>query len=86
MTLKPEVLAAMDKADQFCGTYERGFAVKNAWETIRAELLAMDARLGEAEGLLRDCAEKIRPTLYGNYVHAAMVERIRLYLQRGAAK
>ena len=37
------VSKAVERADQYCGTYERGFAVKNAWDVIRARLVELEA-------------------------------------------
>ena len=37
------VSKAVKKADQYCGTYERGFAVKNTWDVIRARLVELEA-------------------------------------------
>ena len=54
MTIKPEVLAAIKKLD---GVHDQRFAPwRNQWTTIRAELLAMDARLQAADEMLRDIA------------------------------
>lgn len=38
-----KVSKAVERADQYCGTYERGFAVKNAWDIIRARLVELEA-------------------------------------------
>lgn len=57
MTIKPEVLAAI-KAVRKHFDLSMDDETCDAWNTIRAELLAMDARLGEAEALLlRYCVQ-----------------------------
>lgn len=55
MTLPTDVVEAVAKADQYAGTYEHGFAVKNAWDTIRAHLLSQDA---EIERLSQESAQQ----------------------------
>jgi hypothetical protein len=50
MTIKPEVLAAIASRDN-------GFLNDTQWQTIRDELLAMDARLVQADALLRQATE-----------------------------
>ncbi|WP_136259407.1 hypothetical protein [Rhodanobacter lindaniclasticus] len=37
------VSKAVARADQYCGTYERVFAVKNTWDVIRARLVELEA-------------------------------------------
>lgn len=61
MTLPTDVVEAVAKADQYAGTYEHGFAVKNAWDTIRAHLLSQDA---EIERLRNVMAPKLRELHY----------------------
>jgi hypothetical protein len=53
MTLPTDVAEAVAKADQYAGTYEHGFAVKNAWDTIRAHLLSQDAIIAALRSELR---------------------------------
>lgn len=45
MTLPKDVAEAVALGDQFADTYKHGFAVKNAWDVIRAHLLSQDAEI-----------------------------------------
>jgi predicted dithiol-disulfide oxidoreductase (DUF899 family) len=50
MTIKPEVLAAIKELD---GVHDQRFAPwRNQWQTIRAELLAMDAEISRLRGAI----------------------------------
>lgn len=71
MTLPRDVAEAVELGDQFAGTYEHGFAVKNAWGRIRAHLLSQDAeierlrsRLAAADALLRKFAKAVTNTAF----------------------
>lgn len=66
MTLPRVVQDAVDVADRTGGEYKYGFAVKNAWTTIRDHLMSQEAEIGRLEAMrlserlagnaLADCA------------------------------
>lgn len=64
MTIKPEVLAAIKSIDRKLANHHA--ALREPYQILRAELLAMDARLADANALLSeikkwDCDEAVRP-------------------------